>query len=266
MTMRKPGMEKPRLEGFHSGGVTAAIGIGIILVAVVAIGATAAFSLSGKIGPRGIQGLPGDPGPRGFTGDIGPRGEKGDTGPTASWDTIPDKPTFSAVALTGDYNDLINTPPTTLTFRGYGDTPTYSVDGSELINTLYDQNTNNPYFRIGNVGEGYSLVGRIWARINNPVLGLHWALFELRSFYYGNSEIETTKVELIDSNNPNFQTDYNVIGIVLETNSLIDPNDHHIDVKVALFRNPQSPNEFNITLVDVVMSGVLDFTTLPERT
>lgn len=266
MSMRKPVMEKPRSEGLSSSGTVAAIGIGIVVVAIVAVGATAAFSLSGKIGPRGIQGLPGDPGPRGLTGDIGPQGEKGDVGPTASWDTIPDKPTFSTVSFTGNYNDLIDKPPSSLTFRAYGDNPTYSVGGTELINTLYDQNTNDPYFRIGSVGEGYSLNGRIWARINNPVLGLHWALFELRSFYYGDSEIETTKVELIDSNNPNFQTDYNVMGIVLETNSLIDPNDQHIVVKFALFRNPQSPNEFNITLVDVIMSGVLHFTTLPERT
>ena len=56
-------------------------------------------------GPRGLMGEPGPAGP------VGPKGIKGDTGepgPAASWETIPGKPDFHPVAVSGNYEDLSN--------------------------------------------------------------------------------------------------------------------------------------------------------------
>lgn len=86
---------------------------------VGATGATGVQGATGPIGTTGSQGVPGIEGPTGATGPSGPQGVTGATGPqgvtgpagTTSWTGITDKPTFHAVATSGDYDDLTNTPP-----------------------------------------------------------------------------------------------------------------------------------------------------------
>lgn len=269
--MRKPRMTTPSSNETYSSGVIVAVIVSVIIAGIIAFGASVAFAKVGSVGPRGIQGLPGEPGPQGLQGEVGPQGPQGETGPVASWETIPDKPSISAVALSGSYGDLIDKPTFQdisghpLIFQAYGDNPTYPVDGSELINLLYNQGTGGMYFPIGSATGGFSVIGKIWCRIFNPTKeNVEWALLELRAFNYNLTEITTTKTILVDSSSPEVTVDYNFVSYVL--NMSTDPEDSQIEIRVAIFRNPESPSVFSITLVDTVMSGVLNFTALPALT
>lgn len=242
--------------------------IAVIVAALVAFGASVAFAKTGSIGPRGIQGLPGDPGPQGLQGEVGPQGPQGEVGPVASWETIPDKPAFSPVALSGSYADLSNKPTfqdisgRPLVFQAYGDNPIYPVDGTELINLLYNQGTGGMSFPIGSATGGFSVIGKIWCRIFNPTKeNVEWALLELRAFNYNITEIAVNKVLIVDSSSPEVLADYKFDAYTLNVST--DPQNTEIEIRIAVFRNPESFSVFSITLVDTVMSGVLNFTALP---
>ena len=189
--MRNTRMTKPQTSYSESvSGVGMAVLVAVIVAAIVAFGASVAFAKAGTVGPRGIQGLPGSPGPEGLQGEPGPQGPQGDPGPTASWETIPGKPFFSPVAFSGSYTDLNNQPTfqdisgRPLVFQAYGDNPEYPVDGTELINLLYNQATGGMGFPLGSAVGGFSVIGKIWCRINNPTRDIEWALIELRAFNY----------------------------------------------------------------------------------
>lgn len=242
----------------------------VVVAAIVAFGASMAFAKTGTVGPRGIQGLPGEPGPEGLRGDVGPQGIRGEPGPVAEWETIPGKPAFSTVAVSGSYTDLANKPTfqdipgRPLVFQAYGENPTYPEDGTELITLLYNQTTGGMGFPIGPVTGGFSVIGKIWCRLNNPASEIEWALLELRAFNYNVSEITTLKINLVDSSSPTVATDYGFQANVL--NVSLDPQNAEIEVRIGVFRHPETPSVFSITLVDVTMSGVLNFTALPALT
>ena len=65
---------------------------------------------TGPQGPKGDKGDKGDQGIQGLQGEKGDKGDKGDTGPQGPVGPAGDASNLATVAITGDYDDLTNTP------------------------------------------------------------------------------------------------------------------------------------------------------------
>jgi hypothetical protein len=222
---------------------------------------------SGAVGSRGLPGLPGPPGPDGFPGDTGPQGPPGPPGPVVDWQTLAGKPTFSTVAFTGSYTDIIDKPNLATVastgkysdliakpniFHVKGDTPV--VDGIGLITTLKDHFTNEFSLPVGTMGTTFSLTGQLWCSIIDPTFpGSQIALLDIGVFNGGSSESSKHSfVRVRESNNPDIDSRYRFLIYVQDTGLL---NIGLIEVRIALFYRELGLTD--ITLVSNSFTGHL---------
>jgi hypothetical protein len=222
---------------------------------------------SNAIGPRGLPGLPGPPGPEGLAGEPGPIGPAGPPGPIVDWQSLAGKPTFSTVAFSGNYSDLINRPSlaTVATTGKYadlierpnvfhvkGDTPV--VNGVGLITTLKDHFTNQFSLPVGTMGATFSVTGQLWCRIIDPTFpGSQIALLEIGAFNGGSSEASKySYVRIRESNNPGIDSRYRFLIYVQDVGPI---NTGLIEVRIALFY--RELGLLDITLVSNSFTGHL---------
>jgi hypothetical protein len=236
--------------------------IWIILISVVILFWVYRSSSSVTSQVSGPRGLPGPIGPPGIQGIQGEKGEPGDPAPAPTWQNVTGKPTFSTVAFSGEYLDLIGKPSLStvattgkyadlierpIIFHVKGSTPI--IDNVGLITTLINIYTNDFKFSIGPCNGVFTVVGKLWCVVQDPTFpGEQWAYIELLS-YSGSLSIK--KVRIIDSSS-DFSTRYRFLAYVLNTSLT---SNYVVEVRVALFY--AEPSLADISLVNHSFTGTL---------
>lgn len=243
----------------------------VVIISLIAL----TYSLRAGTMATGPRGLPGPMGPEGPIGTQGIQGVQGIQGPAASWETIPDKPDFHPVALSGSYNDLIHKPTPLRVYEVGCESDSYTFENETLeavvVSSLKNRHTQSPNFVIGTqslAAGGFGITGEFWGYIhdeNRPGNTEHWVRYRYDGFLVSGSSAYTGKVTILDSSDGDL---FNGFYRILAYASRLDvpsPNpettDAVVSVQVTLFRKfLEIPI---LQLISLKTTGFLSASTLP---